>query len=158
MSVRVFSKRLVSRKFYPKSCIIKIELYFIIYSLIILRRRANMWFDMLHLYRSSRRFRVPRNSGLLPKSVTVINFLLKITDFFANCIITILSKFITLPQLSCQTTVRKRSGKTISISKGCKQTEACVNNALTNPVNFWTPPSCTDQNDLESGVYEKIRI
>ena len=118
-----------------------------------------MWFDMLHLYRSSRRFRVPRNSGLLPKSVTVkffskIKFFFAITDFLESQYN--LSKSITSPQLSCQTTVRKRSGKTISISKGCKQTEACVNNALTNPVNFWTPPSCSDENDLESGVYEKI--
>ena len=117
-----------------------------------------MWFDMLHLYRSSRRFRVPRNSGLLPNSVTVINFSSKNDRFFViidSCYHNI-EQIFTLPQLSCQTTVRKRSGKTISISKGCKQTEACVNNALTNPVNFWTPPSCSDGNDLESGVYEKI--
>ena len=112
---------------------------------------------MLHLYRSSRRFRLPRNSGLLPKSVTV-KFFSKIKFFCNHRFLQSqynLNKSITSPQLSCQTTVRKRSGKTISISKGCKQTEACVNNALTNPVNFWTPPSCSDENDLESGVYEK---
>ena len=47
-------------------------------------------------------------------------------------------------QLSCETVVRKRDGNIISISKGCKQTESCVNNMF-NPINFWTPSECNDE-------------
>lgn len=52
-------------------------------------------------------------------------------------------------QLSCETVVRKRDGNIISISKGCKQTESCVNNMF-NPINFWTPSECNDEANGDS--------
>jgi hypothetical protein len=56
-------------------------------------------------------------------------------------------------QLSCETVVRQRGTEIVSVSKGCKQTEACVNSGTKNPVNFWTSPSCNPAGDGESVGY-----
>ena len=50
---------------------------------------------------------------------------------------------------SCETRVTKVDGQIISVSKGCKEQEKCVN-ANHNPTNFWTPSLCeTNGNEEE---------
>ena len=50
---------------------------------------------------------------------------------------------------SCETKVTRVNGDIVSISKGCKKQEDCMN-ANHNPVNYWTPSSCTSEGEEET--------